>query len=114
MKIFVCFILIYFSFFKLATSDKCFKSVCIPSGYDKTEKPNIEYEQDYTVNFSNVILVDFENIKILGINEKESTITLKLSLLLWWEEPRLTISPNATKAQFVDFMDIFYIRIRQP
>ena len=42
-------------------------------------------------------MVDFENILILGINEKESTISLKLSLSLWWKEPRLTISSNATK-----------------
>ena len=97
MKILLCCILIWVFHFKLATSENCFKSICIPSGYDKTEKPKLDYEQNYLVNFTNEIMVDFENILILGINEKESTISLKLSLSLWWKEPRLTISSNATK-----------------
>ena len=99
MKIPSCFILIYFNYVKLANSENCFKSICIPSGYDKTVKPEntIKYEQDYWLNFTNEILVDFENILILGINEKESTISLKLRLSLWWEEPRITLLANATK-----------------
>ena len=39
MKIPMFLILIHFSYFTLATSDNCFKSLCIPSGYDKTMKP---------------------------------------------------------------------------
>ena len=49
------------------------------------------------VSYTNEIIVYFENILILGINEKESTITMKLSFSLNWKEPRLTISSNATK-----------------
>ena len=110
MKISLCFILIYFNYFKIVTSDNCFKGLCIPSQYDKTMKPKIDnpyeqnedyaeyyYEYEYETNFTNRILVDFEKIQILDINEKDHTITLKLSLTMWWQEPRLTILPNATQ-----------------
>ena len=103
MKILLCFILIFFSYFKLATADNCFKSICIPSGYDKTAKPEINYEQDESLNFTNKIEVDFVNIQIVGMNEKQSTITLKLSLWLWWEEPRITILPNTTQDE-IDYL----------
>ena len=103
MKIPMCFTLLILNHFKVATSDNCFKSICIPSGYDKTAKPEINYEQDESLNFTNKIEVDFVNIQIVGMNERQSTITLKLSLWLWWEEPRITILPNTTQDE-IDYL----------
>ena len=108
MKVPLYLLLVYFSYFKLAISENCFKAICIPSEYDKTAQPIIEYEQTYEVNFTNIILVDFENILILRINEKESTITLKLSFSLWWVEPRLTKLPEATQKEKDDLIDAGY------
>ena len=51
MKISLSFILIYFSYFKFITSDNCFKSLCIPSGYDKTIKPDYIPEEYYYDNY---------------------------------------------------------------
>ena len=52
MKIPMCFTLLILNHFKVATSDNCFKSICIPSGYDKTAKPEMNYEQDESLNFT--------------------------------------------------------------
>ena len=59
------------------------------------------------MSYTNEIKVDFEDIQILGINEKENTIKLKLSLSLWWVDLRITIFPNATKEEKAYVGDVY-------
>ena len=61
------------------------------------------------MNYTNEILVLFEDIMIPRINEKESTITLKLSLSLSWVETRLTILPNATNETKEELVNGIYL-----
>ena len=102
------FLLIYLNYhFSLVTSDKCFKSICIPSEYDKLVKPPIVVNcNENSAIFNNatefdkttlLIHVHLENVQILHIDENEHAITIKLTLILAWEEPRIIISPNASK-----------------
>ena len=104
------FLLIYLILnyhFSLVTSDKCFKSICIPSENDKLVKPPIvvKCNENSTIfnnatEFENTTLlihVHLENVQILRIDENEHAITIKLTLILAWEEPRIIISPNASK-----------------
>ena len=93
-------VLIYLCCFNHVASDDCFKSICIPSEYDKLIKPAKTVENVTIAGIG----VDLENIQLLNINENEHTVTLKLKMSLTWEEPRLMISPNATIENF-DFMD---------
>ena len=85
---FLTCIIIYFHNFNVVTSNACFRSICIPSGYNKNIKPPLKSE-------TNVIYVDFNFVQVLNVDEKEDTITLKLSIYIEWEEPR--ILSNATK-----------------
>ena len=48
-------------------------------------------------NTTLLIHVHLENVQILRIDETEHAITIKLTLILAWEEPRIIISPNASK-----------------
>ena len=59
------------------------------------------------MSYTNEIKVDFEDIQILGINEKENTIKLKLSLALWWVDLRITILPNATQEEKAYVSDVY-------
>ena len=71
-------VLLYLYCLNLVASDDCFRSICIPSEYDKLIKPTITVE-NVTIA---VITVDLENIQLLNINENEHTVTLKLKMSL--------------------------------
>ena len=98
-------VLLYLYCFNLVASDDCFRSVCIPSEYDKLIKPTITVENNITIA---VIGVNLTNIQLLNINENVHTVTLKLKMSLTWEEPRLMILPNATIENFDLMEDVAY------
>ena len=62
---------------------KCISHVCIPDNYDKT----IEPFQNEITNIS----VQYSEIKVVKVDDEESTITLSLSLSLIWMDPRLNV-----------------------
>ena len=62
-------------------ADKCIGLVCIPENYSKTVLP--------FQNQTNNIQFDFEEVRILKVNDHEYTITLLLILTMQWIEPRL-------------------------
>ena len=98
MKFIVCCIIIHLCCklqFAFATSNSCFDIICIPPEYCKMTKPPPKNE---TTN----ILVEFQKIQILNIDESESTITLKLAIGMGWPEPRIFISANATEEDIKD------------
>ena len=76
--------------FSFASSNSCFDVICIPSDYCKMTRPPPKNE---TTN----VLVSFQKIQILNIDESESTITLKLAIAMGWPDPRIFISVNATE-----------------
>ena len=88
-------VIIYLSYFSLVASDDCFKSICIPSEYDKLIKPVETVSEIENISIA-VIGVNLTNIQLLNINENEHTITLKLKMFLAWEDPRIIVRPNAT------------------
>ena len=94
MKFFMICIIVHLLCYKLqftlASSNSCFDLICIPSDYCKMTKPPPKNE---TTN----ILVEFQKIQILNIDESKSTITLKLAIVLGWLETRILISANATE-----------------
>ena len=94
MKFFMSFIIIHLLCYKLqftlASSNSCFDVICIPSDYCKLTKPPPKNE---TTN----IMVEFQKIQILNIDESKSTITLKLAIVMGWLETRILISDNATE-----------------
>ena len=96
MKVITTFlscIIIYFRNVNVVTStssNTCFRSICIPSGYNKNIKPPLKNE-------TNVISVDFNFVQVLNVDENEDAITLKSSIYITWEEPRITILSNATR-----------------
>ena len=65
------------------SESKCKSRVCIPDNYDKT----IEPFQNEITNIS----VQFSEIKVVKVDDEESTITLSLSLSLIWMDPRLNV-----------------------
>ena len=72
------------------TSEKCFGVVCIPDNYSKSVPP---FQKDSVLNID----VDFLQIKILNINDFQSSVTLLLKLWLSWNDPRLIIHPTANE-----------------
>ena len=93
--LFSCLIIIYIDYFDFATSNICYRSLCIPSGYDKLSKPPLSNITDTINNIT--IYIPF--IQILSVNENENTLTLKLKLEIVWNEPRVTILPNVTNEE---------------
>ena len=89
MKLIVCCIIIN-CYLHYVSSNSCFEVICIASDYNKLTKPPPKNE-------ITDIQVEFRRIQVLNINENESTITLKLAILMVWFEPRIFISSNATK-----------------
>ena len=91
MKFIVCCIIINcYCNLHYVSSNSCFEVICITSDYNKLTKPTPKNE-------ITDIQVEFRRIQVLNINENESTITLKLAILMVWFEPRIFISSNATK-----------------
>ena len=81
--------------FNIVTSNICYKSLCIPSGYNKLNKPPLK---NITDKFNNIkVFIDF--IQILSVDKNQNTITLKLNLEIVWNEPRVTLLPNVTKEE---------------
>ena len=85
-----CIIIYFFCNLQFVSSNLCFDVICIPAEYNKLINPLPENE-------TTTVHVDFRRIQILRIDENESTITLKLTVLMFWFEPRIFISSNATE-----------------
>ena len=96
---------------KFASADsKCIGPVCTPDSYDKTILP--------FQNKTNHIDVGFQYIKILKVDDEESTITLSLQLFFIWMDPRLKVEIPSEDISFTNFtsttlnsgiMDIIWI-----
>ena len=94
MKNFLSCAILYFCHFNYVTSNStCYRSICIPSGYNKLIKPPLYNDETH-----NDIEVRLYFIYILGVNENEGTITLKMNLEISWIESRI-IAPNSTKEE---------------
>ena len=91
MKFIVSFIIIINFTFNLqfASSNLCIDEICIPNEYNKLTKPP-------PINETTEVLVKFKRIQIFNIDENKSTITIKLAILMFWFEPRIFITSNAT------------------
>ena len=85
-----CIIIHFYCNLKSVSSNSCFDIICIPPEYNKLTKPPPKNE-------TTDVQVQFRRIQVLNINENESTITLKLAILMVWFEPRIFISSNATE-----------------
>ena len=72
------------------TSEKCFGGVCIPDNYSNSVPP---FQNNSVLDID----VDFLQIKILNINDFQSSVTVLFKLWLTWNEPRLTIHPMANE-----------------
>ena len=81
--------------FNMATSNTCYKSLCIPSGYNKLSKPPLNILADKYNN----IQVFINNLQILRVDENENTLTLKLQVEIVWNEPRLMLLLNVTEKE---------------
>ena len=64
-------------------ADQCIGQVCIPENYTNTVLP--------FQNQTNNIQFDFEEVRILKVNDHEYIITLSLLLNMRWIEPRLKL-----------------------
>ena len=67
-------------------NSNCFGPVCIPDSYDKTILP--------FHNETNYINVGFSYIRILQVDDEESTISLRLTLDMDWMDPRLNVEQS--------------------
>lgn len=90
MRIVYTLAIVFLCHFNFVTSKKCFKTICIPSGYDRLINPP-------TKNATTEVLIRFINIQIIDIDENRSRITLKLTIVMNWVEPRIFISANASE-----------------
>ena len=68
----------------------CTDSICLPENYKKDEAP---YK-----NKPCTIETTFNFIRVLKVNDKDSTITLSLELNLKWRDNRLMFEKNVTQA----------------
>ena len=87
----------------MATSNTCYKSLCIPSGYNKLSKPPLKILTDDKFNNIQVFI---NNLQILRVDENENTLTLKLQVEIVWNEPCLTLLPNVTEKEMEHNQDI--------
>ena len=83
------------------TSEKCFGVVCIPDNYSNSVPP---FQKNSVLNID----VDFLQIKILNVNDFQSSVTLLLKLWLSWNEPRLTLHPTANELIAVSILSTNY------
>ena len=74
----------------LGTSEKCIGVVCLPDNYSNSVPP---FQNNSVLDID----VDFIQIKILNVNDFQSSVTLLFKLWLTWNEPRLTIHPMANE-----------------
>lgn len=86
-----CVIIQFFFNIQVVSSNSCFNDlICIPSGYNKLTRPPPKNE-------TTDVRVHFKRIQISNIDENDSTITLKLTIEMFWLEPQIFISTNTTK-----------------
>ena len=92
MKLIANCIILHFCYnLQFVSSNSCFNDyICIPSGYNNLKNPGPKNE-------STNVEVQFKGIQVINIDENESTITLKLAIVMVWFEPRIFISSNATE-----------------
>ena len=69
---------------------KCAAQYCVPKSYNKHTIPKIE-SADGPIE----VILEFYDLDILKVDDKEFTITLHAIMLIQWMEPRL-IGPNST------------------
>ena len=87
-----CIIINFYYNLQFVSSNSCFDNlICVPTGYNKLIKPPPKNEST-TTN----VQVEFQKIQILNFDENESTISIKLTLLTFWYEPRIFVMLNAT------------------
>ena len=73
---------------KFANADpNCVGHVCIPKSYDMTILP--------LQNEINQIDINFINIRIIKVDDEESTITLSLWLQMYWKDSRLIVKSHS-------------------
>ena len=83
----ICFLIII-SPMKFANADpNCIGHVCIPKSYDMTILP--------LQNEINQIDINFINIRIIKVDDEESTITLSLWLQMYWKDSRLIVKSHS-------------------
>ena len=86
LQIGLIFFLIILSPIKFTNADSnCIGHVCIPDNYDMTILP--------LQNEINQINISFINIRVIKVDDDESTITLSLWLQMYWRDSRL--GPNS-------------------
>ena len=66
------------------TTTKCIEEVCVPADYNHLVRP--------LLNDTNLIHVDFRDLKILKVDDHESTIAISSSIWLSWIEPRIMVT----------------------
>ena len=69
---------------------KCAAQYCVPKSYNKHTIPRIE-SADGPIE----VILEFYDLDILKVDDKEFTITLQAIMLIQWMEPRL-VGPNNT------------------
>ena len=90
MKIIFSVIFYALQLISLGTSEKCTGVVCLPDNYSNSVPP---FQNNSVLDID----VDFIQIKILNVNDFQSSVTILLKLWLSWNEPRLTIHPTANE-----------------
>ena len=71
---------------RLAVGNICYDSDCIPQNYSKSLKP---------LPFVKVLMT-FEEIQVLEVDDSKSIIEMQLNLQYEWYEPRIIIPPNVS------------------
>ena len=90
MKIIFSVIFYALQLISLGTSEKCTGVVCLPDNYSNSVPP---FQNNSVLDVD----VDFIQIKILNVNDFQSSVTLLFKLWLTWNEPRLSIHPMANE-----------------
>ena len=67
------------------------KNFCLPKDYDKNEFP-----RDNSTAEPIDIKLEFNDLEVLHVNDKDFTVTLKMYLGVHWNEPRI-VSLNSQK-----------------
>ena len=101
MKSFILILVFEMSHFtlSLAIEEKCSGEICIPLDYDKHHLPN--------TNETNEVMIDISELRILKIDDNDCIIKSSFWMHTHWNEPRLIVSPNATK-DFHKLDELFY------
>ena len=75
--------------------------ICMPKSYSKSILPLVEEKVD--------VFCNFEEIRIVKVNDEEFSITLSFHLLMRWKEPRLKSDINWTLMNYNLFKDLIWL-----